>query len=259
MLIISLNINDFGGVNEQLANYRKINYYGRTITDWDFWRKIEKTIIIKKLKNIIREKQPTIFILQEFELNNSEEPMSFIDWMKDNGYKVKCAMPEYKISMTLLFVKNKKVTQIHISHSKTKIDARDCAIKIENYIIYGTHVPLNSKSRPTIREDYWDEIIDFYEEYKMNQIVLIGDFNTYNEASRAYAKYKKLLGKGALDLWLHQGKPNSTPTEVKYRNRLDYVFISPSVEENVVSMDIDANIMDKDKISDHAAVLLELK
>ena len=48
-------------------------------------------------------------------------------------------------------------------------------------------------------------------------------------------------------------------TEVKYHNRLDYVFISPSVEENVVSMDIDANIMDKDKISDHAAVLLELK
>lgn len=39
MLIISLNINDFGGVNEQLANYRKINYYGRTVTDWDFWRK----------------------------------------------------------------------------------------------------------------------------------------------------------------------------------------------------------------------------
>ena len=58
---------------------------------------------------------------------------------------------------------------------------------------------------------------------------------------------------------MHQGKPNSTPTEVKYHNRLDYVFISPSVEENVVSMDIDANIMDKDKISDHAAVLLELK
>ena len=110
MLIISLNINDFGGVNEQLANYRKINYYGRTVTDWDFWRKIEKTIVIKKLKNIIREKQPTIFILQEFELNNSEEPMSFIDWMKDNGYKVKGAMPEYKISMTLLFVKNEKVT-----------------------------------------------------------------------------------------------------------------------------------------------------
>ena len=50
-----------------------------------------------------------------------------------------------------------------------------------------------------------------------------------------------------------------TPTELKFRKRLDYVFISPRVEKNVVSMDIDLDTMDKEKITDHAALILELK
>lgn len=144
-------------------------------------------------------------------------------------------------------------------HPKTGLNARDYAIKVGEYIIYGTHVPLNSETRPTIREDYWDEIIEFYEKYKDYKLILLGDFNTYDESSEAYKRYQQLLNCGAYDLWLRQGKPNSTPTELKYRGRLDYIFISPSVEESVTSMDIDAKVMEKDKISDHAALILELK
>ena len=87
MLITSLNINDFGGTNEHLANYRKTNYYGKEVIDWSSWKKIEKTIVIDKLKDIIRAKSPSIFIVQEFELNNSNDPMSFIKWMGIMGIK----------------------------------------------------------------------------------------------------------------------------------------------------------------------------
>lgn len=119
-------------------------------------------------------------------------------------------------------------------HSKTGLTARDYAIKIEDYIIYGTHVPLNSANRPNVREDYWEEIIDFYNSYKEDKLILLGDFNTYIE-SEAYRRYQELLECGAYDLWLRQGKSNSTPTELKHRGRLDYIFISPSAEEGVVS------------------------
>ena len=259
MLITSLNINDFGGTNEHLANYRKTNYYGKEVIDWSSWKKIEKTIVIDKLKDIIRAKSPSIFIVQEFELNNSNDPMSFIKWMEDNGYQVKGVIPKYKISMTLFFVKNNKFSEISVKHNKTGVDARDYAIRIKDYIIYGTHVPPNSKSRPTIREDYWDEIIEFYEKYKTEKIVLIGDFSTYEKSSEAYKRYQQLLNKGAYDLWLNLGELDSTSTEIKYRNRLDYIFVSQSAKECVVSMDIDTSIMDEDKISDHAMLLLELK
>lgn len=47
------------------------------------------------------KKKPTVFILQEFEFNNSKEPMDYIKWMKEKGYTVKGVMPDYKVSMTL--------------------------------------------------------------------------------------------------------------------------------------------------------------
>lgn len=257
MLIISLNINDFGGTDEHLAKYKKINCFGKECFDWNAWRKIPKVHIIEWLKEIVSKKKPTVFILQEFEFNNSKEPMDYIKWMKEKGYTVKGVMPDYKVSMTLFFVKG-EFSDIGIIHPKTGLTARDYAIKIEDYIIYGTHVPLNSANRPNVREDYWEEIIDFYNSYKEDKLILLGDFNTYIE-SEAYRRYQELLECGAYDLWLRQGKSNLTPTELKHRGRLDYIFISPSAEEGVVSMDIDLDTMDKDKISDHAALVLELK
>ena len=250
MLIISLNINDFGGVNKHLADYD---------WDWNLWKKVNKTSVIFNLKKLIEAKKPSVFIVQEFELNNSDEPMSFINWMKNKGYSVKGIIPRHRISMTLFFVKFNNVSKIDVAHSVTGLTARDYAIRIDDYIIYGTHVPLNSKSRPTIREDYWEEIIKFYKRHVKEKVLLIGDFNTYDKSSDAYKKYQKLLDQGAYDLWIKLGNPDNTPTEFKYRNRLDYVFISPSVEEYVLSMNIDKNLMDVDKISDHAAILLELK
>lgn len=256
MLIMSLNINDFGGTSEHLQEHKTANGH----IDWSFWKnRIYKIAIIDKLKDIINRKKPSVIIIQEFEHNNSPEPIDFIKWMKEQGYEVKGNIPTYKVSMTLLFVKIAEFSEIAIKHSKTEINARDYAVCVGGYIIYGTHIPLNSKNRPNVREDYWDEVIAFYEEHSADKVVLIGDFNTFDKSTPAYKKYQTLCEKGAIDLWLNKGNPDDTATEIKFRKRLDYVFISPSVEEYIVSMDIDSGIMDEEKISDHAVLFLELK
>ena len=63
MIIISLNINDFGGTNEHLACHKKTNYYGKEVTDWNSWKKVSKTYVINKLKDLVLQKKPTVFIL----------------------------------------------------------------------------------------------------------------------------------------------------------------------------------------------------
>lgn len=255
MLIISLNINDFGGVNNYLAKLKSKN--GRQ--DWESWAKIDKSKPVEKLMHFVEDKQPNVLVLQEYEVNNSRESMDFIEWMKKRGYKICGNIPDYKASMTILFAQsNNCIEDICVSHNNTRLNFRDYAIRIEDYIIYGTHVPLNSKQRPTIREDYWDEIIDFYEENKNQKIILIGDFNTYDKSSEAYKRYKKLLELGACDLWIGLENSDNTPTQILYRNRLDYIFISPSVEKHVMSMDIDTKLMDNGEMSDHAPLILKL-
>lgn len=263
MLIMSLNINDFGGVDKHLVDHKIDGRYGNKIIDWEAWKRIDKTDSITKLKEIIKKKQPSVFISQEFEYGNSKESMQFIDWMKENSYKIVGETANHRASMTLFFVKD-TFTKIPIKHPKMDLTARDAALRINDVIIYGTHIPLNSRKmnsrkRLTVQEDFWDEILEFYEEHKEEKVILIGDFNTSDKASESYKKRQQLLSKGTYDLWLHLGHSDDTPTEYKYRNRLDAVFISPSAESLIKSMVIDTDLMDKEKISDHSALYLTLK
>ena len=210
--------------------------------------------------NYVKKLSPDIIIMQEYTINSKDAKL-FKREMEVNGYVLESeeTTPRSRPSMTIFFVRKSTIPAHTYVYTGHKLNARAYSIKVDDIIIYGTHVPLNSKTRPTIREDYWDEIIAFYKKHKDNKLILLGDFNTYDESSEAYKRYLKLLDCGAYDLWLRQGKSKSTQTELKYRNRLDYIFISPSVEDNVVLMDIDLNTMYQDKISDHAALILELK
>lgn len=46
MLIISLNINDFGGTDEHLAKYKKINCFGKECFDWAHGERFLKCILL---------------------------------------------------------------------------------------------------------------------------------------------------------------------------------------------------------------------
>lgn len=252
MKVLNININNFGGSEKQLMAYKKINNKGIEVIDWKRWAEIDKTSQVDNFCSYIDEQKPDIVVLQEFELNNSVESYNFIDWMKEKGYEFICESYKFKLSMTVMFVLKKEFFSYKFIESPHDRSARSCAIKAGSYIIYGTHVPSKYD------ENYWTELISFYNKFKKEKLILIGDFNVYAEGTKSKAKYNELINNGAIDLWLKQGNPNSTPTEKKYKGRLDYVFTSPEAYNDVLSMDIHQKTMCKN-ISDHAALILEIE
>lgn len=252
MKVLNININDFGGSEKQLMACKKINYKGTEVIDWKTWAEIDKTSQVDRFCSYIDEELPDIVVLQEFELNNSIESYNFIDWMKEKGYKFIYEAYKYKLSMTVMFVLKKESFSYEFIKSPHDRSARSCAIKTGSYIIYGTHVP------PEYDENYWTELISFYNKFKKEKLILIGDFNVYVEDTKSKAKYNELINNGAIDVWLKQGNPNSTPTEKKYGGRLDYAFTSPEAYKNILSMVIDPKTM-YENISDHAALILEIE
>lgn len=257
--ILSWNINDFGGTKYHLAETRK----GKWI-DWEKWSNIKKSQTIKKIKAYIKNVNPTILIFQEFEVNATKDSSEFIEWMKQMGYIFEREESTKKLSMTVMFIKTDlKYEKVETGHY---LNARAFAIRFnykhKNYVLYGTHVPLNSQYRKNVREDYWKEIINFYErlkEHNEENIIMLGDFNTSDKSSEAYKLYQNLISeKHAVDLWLHLNNPDNTSTEKKYRNRLDYAIVSPNILEENITMEIDQDIMDEDEASDHAPLLVKI-
>lgn len=257
--ILSWNINDFGGTKYHLAETRK----GKWI-DWEKWSSIKKSETIKKIKAYIKKVNPTILIFQEFEVNATKDSNEFIQWMKQMGYAFEREESTKKLSMTVMFIKsNLKYEKVETGHD---LNARAFAIrfnyKYKNYLLYGTHVPLNTKNRKNVREDYWKEIINFYERLKEDNeenIIMLGDFNTSDKTSEAYKLYQDLINeRHAIDLWLYLYNPDNTSTEKKYRNRLDYAIVSQGILKENIKMEIDQDVMDKYELSDHASLLIKM-
>lgn len=261
MKILNLNVNDFGGLNEHLFSYkyRKANGY----TDWVKWgeetEKIQKEVI-ENLTRLIDENNPDVCIFQEFAINNSVPPLNFAKTMEERGYKALgiCSI-NYKASITLFFIKismMSKTRKITIDHSKTGLTARDYAIRYENgnecYIIYGTHVPYGG----TKRVPFWNEIINFYKKNEKENLVLIGDFNTFDTTTLAYQKYQELLELGVTDLWIKQGGSHNDETELNHHSRLDYVLLSPAATNNCDAL---MKIIKDESLSDHVAFIFEIE
>lgn len=54
----------------------------------------------------IRKINPSILVLQEFEVNNSVEPEQFAKQLSKDSYEMISNMPEHKASITAVFVKS---------------------------------------------------------------------------------------------------------------------------------------------------------
>ena len=251
MRILNLNVNCFGGSENHLMEHKKFNYYGKEVIDWNSWSKIDKKKQVKDFCSYLEKKSPNIVVLQEFELNNSEETYTFIDCMQKRGYELIGDIPKFEVSMTVMFILLNNNFSYEFIKSPHKRSARSCSIRINDCIIYGTHVP------PEYDEGFWNELINFYDKFKNENLILIGDFNAYSEGTKGKSKFNELLSKEAIDVWLKRGNSDSTPTEKKYKGRLDYIIASPKMYENICWMDIDYTPMNKN-ISDHAALITEI-
>ena len=234
MKIISLNVNDFGGCCKHLEEYK--NKYGyHAISKWDGLNKEED---IQGIFSFIENANPEVIVLQEFDIN-STEAKKFTGMLEKKGYELKSEPPSKRPSMTVMFVKrNICYKEIKTCHFKRSL--RAYAIEIEDYIIYGTHVP------PKYDEVFWDEIEEFWNDYKEHKFVMIGDINTIN--FRNNERLNKLLF-NAIDVWRAKGN------EEKISIAGDYAVISSNIDIETVGIRKEESLCN---YTDHPAMILTL-
>lgn len=242
MKILSLNVNDFGGAVEYREEYKKLYGTKGYIKRWD---KLDKTSSIVGILGFITGETPTIVILQEFDLN-SPEAKGFTKSLDSAGYEIIHELPSNRPSMTVMFIKK----EVHIKHLSNPHDRslRACVIEINNYIIYGTHIP------PCYDDDFWEELFEFYNKYQDRKIALVGDFNTVNLKNRK--KCLELICNGAIDAWVQRGNSNETPT-INDDGRLDRVFMSASMYDDLNNIQIVPETLNN--MTDHAALIVDIK
>lgn len=243
--VLSLNINDFGGINNHLMEYKKSN----NLIDWEMWREsVDKNRCYIAILRYIRKVNPSILILQEFEVNNSDEPKEFAKQLSKDGYEMISEIPECRASITAVFVKSKY--ELEVKPNPNTLSARSCAFQVEDIIIYGTHVPPKDNSRIKI---FWDEIEAFYKEFSKKKTLLIGDFNIINEENRK--RYESLLRTGCVDVWLKKGYADETPTCGD--KRIDIAIASPELFPLITDITICPSLLYKG-MTDHAALIVDI-
>lgn len=246
--ILSLNINDLGGINHHLMECKKRNWKGQEIIDWDFWKEfVEKTSIYLAILNYIRKVNPDVVIFQEFEVNNSEEPKKFIEKLNKYGYRMINNIPHYKASITVVFSKS----LFPLIRNPNSLNGRSHAFRVGDIVLLGMHVPPKGNDRI---EYFWNEIDDFYRIYCDEKILLLGDFNTINP--RNMERYKQLIDAGAVDVWLDKGYAGSVVTCGNIR--MDIAIASPQLLPFVADITICPSLFYKG-ITDHAALIIDIE
>ena len=233
MKILNLNVNDFGGTDKHLEEYKQL-YGSRGMKKWD---DIDKTNEIKGIIECIEGHTPDIVILEEYDIK-SKEAQSFEIEMKDRGYVLKCESTTYKRpSMTVFFIKtNINYSYVKVGHTK---NGRAYAIKVKDVIIYGTHIP------PKFNKDFWSELHSFIKDISSNKYILIGDFNTIN-----YKNLQELnkIFENAIDVW--EAKGHSAPISIMG----DYAIVSKNIE--IDSIEIQSF---DEKKSDHPVIYFTIE
>lgn len=230
MKIFNLNVNDFGGADKHLEEYKQ----KWCMKKWDY---IDKTIEINGIIECIEGFTPDIVIFEEYDIN-SKEAQSFETKMKEMGYVLKSESTTYKRpSMTVFFIKtNLEHSYVRVGHTK---NGRAYAIKVKDVIIYGTHVP------PKFDESFWSELHSFINDISSNKYILIGDFNTINHKN--LNELDKIC-KNAIDVW--KAKKNSKPISIIG----DHVIVSNNIEiDNIEIQSFD------EKKSDHPEIYITIE
>ena len=191
MRLLNANINCFGGTDNHREEYKKLYGNRKYLNIWD---QIGKSQNVAGLLEDILKISPDIVILQEYDIN-SKEAKDFNKKMNEHGYIMHSETIEYRrASMTVFYVKKGlEVSYVSTGHTK---NGRAYAVKIDETIIYGTHVP------PVYDSQYWNELKRFVRSYCNQKIIAIGNYNIINYKNKN--EYSELL-ESAVDIWKAQG------------------------------------------------------
>ncbi|MBU3098073.1 MULTISPECIES: endonuclease/exonuclease/phosphatase family protein [Clostridium] len=251
MRILSLNVNNFGGIEEK----PRYDEYKDDYLKLDSFRNDSKRIpVANNIVERIGTYQPDIIIMHEFDMNSPAgnyvitelENLSYYEVYPDNkeknDYKKKRAS-----SITLIFVMEKGKKS---NNSPTNLEKklRWNHIIYLDYVIIGIHVPYDIH--------FWNEMIIFYETNKNKKLIYIGDMNVYDPKTDRRERFDNLLRCGATDAWVERRYPNDTPT-FSGATRIDYALMSPSAIKCLNGINIDSVFRERN-LSDHSAVIVDM-
>jgi len=255
MKIISLNVNNFGGlVSKPLIK----DYSDNGKPSWGVWN---KAVIIwrKKIQwenNVAaivnRVRNFDIIVLQEVD-TNSEAFEKLIKQL--DGYSIEYPNKTsendfctgYK-SITVMFIKKCFAYKIVDDNFSTK-EMKNVEVAFENKNVIGLHISMGDT-------DYWDSLIKHYKELKDKKVLIIGDMNVYDWGTKQKEKFLELLKCGAVDAWVEKGNSMHRPT-ANTEKRIDYAIMSPLFYEELGDITIDDVLRNK-AITDHSAISISI-
>lgn len=283
MKILSINVNSFMGIyTEDVDGIIKSSpkyeglWFSQRIRDFDLQNK--QQVAIDGIIKIIGKETPDIIILQEYR-RNFPSAIDFTKTITGNDYRYKGPLTHQKNGIhkygfsTAFFIKEglKYIDESNLDNHLIFSGCNDRVYSVcaKGIIIIGVHLPLdsNTDNRDRIREKTWEEIIDFYEKNTNNTILIMGDFNTYDnkgENKEAFNLKQQFIDGNAIDLWINAGNPDSTPTQKPNHSRLDYAFVSnnsykkinikliPEADDDFISNEVW-------KLSDHRMIIVEVE
>lgn len=262
MKILSLNLNDFGGNNDHLFEHKTFNtYLGKECIDWKYWRQcVDKKTTIDKIREKVTSINPDVLIFQEYEINNSPEPMSYLDFLKEE-YEI-VFNSDIKESATIILIKKEITFSCLPNPNACRKPDHACCISVNNTIVYGIHVP----------DDQFLSITKKYAgDHKDEDLLIIGDFNVNREKKNLQDTqiFESMLHEtGMKDTWLEKclngniSRTNETPTYIcpqkpEVRNRIDYALTTTSLYNKVKNIDILEGCIEAG-LSDHNPILIEI-
>ena len=253
MKILSLNVNNFGGVCDKplLNDYRFPN--GRKdLATWgaevDYWRESHKEIIEKNVENIVCFiRDYDVVFLHEVD-TNCFSWILLTSRMKEeyvlelaNGIN-KSTIESGRKSISCAFIKNNinyncdGIPNFSDSH-------RNVEIEIQGLSVIGIHMSYDLKD--------WINLRLRFEKIKKN-VLIIGDLNVFDLGTSRREQFDMLLNEGAKDLWLEQKEDNRTPTANTLK-RIDYALASDSIIR-AGAKEIIHNVTRRCNFTDHAAI-----
>lgn len=271
MKIVSFNINSFGGVGDTFEEMKKRcnGNYKEALIEWD------KKTNYKPILELLDSVNADVIVLQEYYINSDVASEFEEEMRKENRrYSLHCNHIDKKRPLhTVVFCRDNICDEKQFFYT-----GRIYKFRYKDYIIIGAHMPFNPKDKESVLsiedekraeevENEWERIKEYLRENKDKKCILVGDLNVYDKNTVQYGCFERLFNNeiGMRDLWVENGNSEYTPTEIKYKGRLDYALVTPGLyNENKCNITMvpehDEAFNDcKWSLSDHRMLIVEIE
>lgn len=295
--IFSLNIQDGGVLDtkkyDERYKKRQKNYgvlYENNKWNKDIISKVKPERKARDIENNIRKLIATIeklnvqiVALQEFQYQYIDLYKKELEALGFNYFEYCSSLKDYIARNGVLIASKIEIERINKNENwrNNIYDRRDfIEIEIKQFqmSVLVVHVPASGYNLEGRRRYFKNKIVEFGSVHKNKKSIIIGDFNaaTNNDRAKDCENYdalqenQKLIqdicNEGYKDAWREKNPlPNKEYTWFNDNNkldgrRLDYAFISREIELEFSKHLHDVNTtLDRDGVSDHSAILIELK